>query len=230
VEPDSHKQLRRIVADRLRTMIAQGELRAGEWLRQERLSRALGMSFTPIREALKQLEAEGLVEHVPYRGVRVVTFSLDDLLDIYGMRSVLEGLAAANAAERITPEQLAELRELDQRMKSLTGPENLAEVRALNQRFHLLIAEASERKYLIRTLNAIWTWFPTMLWSQFLPENSDPPERESEDNAEHGLILGALEARDPEAAREAIQRHIDRARRTLLDFIAQQKPQETASS
>lgn len=227
MEPESHKQLRRIVADRLRTMIAQGELRAGEWLRQERLARDLGMSFTPIREALKQLEAEGLVEHVPYRGVRVVSFSLDDLLDIYSMRIILEGLAAASAAERITPEQLAELRALDQRMKALTGPENLAEVRTLNQRFHLLIVEASGRKYLIRTLNAIWTWFPTMLWSQFLPEKSDPPERESEDNVEHSLILNALEAHDPDAARDAVQRHIERARRTLLAFIGQQQTPRT---
>ena len=222
MEPDSHRQLRRIVADRLRAMIAQGELRAGEWLRQERLARALGMSFTPIREALKQLEAEGLVEHVPYRGVRVVSLSLDDLLDIYSMRSVLEGLAAASAAERITEAQLEELRTLDRRMQTLTGLENLGEVRTLNQRFHLLIVEASGRKYLIRTLNAIWTWFPTMLWSQFLPENSDPPERESEDNAEHSLILAALEAHDADAAREASQRHIERARRTLLTFIGQE--------
>lgn len=201
-------------------MIAQGELRAGEWLRQERIARELGISFTPIREALKQLEAEGLVEHVPYRGVRVVTFSIDDLLDIYTMRSVLEGLAAASAAERITDVQLAELRAIDARMKALHGPEHLAEVRELNQRFHLLIVDASGRKYLIRTLKAIWTWFPTMLWSQFLPVNSDPPEREHEDNAEHTLILAALERRDPEGAARAVRSHIDRARQTLINYLA----------
>jgi DNA-binding GntR family transcriptional regulator len=201
-------------------MIAQGELRAGEWLRQERIARELGISFTPIREALKQLEAEGLVEHVPYRGVRVVTFSIDDLLDIYTMRSVLEGLAAASAAERITDAQLAELRAIDARMKALHGPEHLAQVRELNQRFHLLIVGASGRKYLIRTLNAIWTWFPTMLWSQFLPANSDPPEREHEDNTEHTLILAALERRDPDGAARAVRSHIDRARQTLINYLA----------
>src|SRR6059058_688989 len=97
-----HKQLHNVVLDRLRDMIMQGELRAGEWLRQERLARELGVSHTPIREALKQLEVEGLVEHVPYRGVRVIEFSLNDVVDIYAMRAALEALAASAAATEMT--------------------------------------------------------------------------------------------------------------------------------
>jgi DNA-binding GntR family transcriptional regulator len=219
VELHDHKQLRDMVAEKLRAMIAQGQLRGGQWLRQGTLAAQLGISFTPIREALKQLEAEGLVEHVPYRGVRVVAFSVDDLLDIYTMRGVLEGLAAASAATRMNAAQLAELRLLHEHMVLLKGPEHLAEVRALNQRFHLLIVEASERKYLIRTLKAIWTWFPTMLWSQYLPVNGDPPGRESDDNREHEQILRALEAHDAEAAERATHDHIDRARQTLLGYL-----------
>src|SRR5437762_9247969 len=100
-----HKQLRDVVVERIREQIAQGKLMPGQWLRQERLAAELGTSYTPIREALKQLQAEGMVEHVPYRGVRVVQFSPADVLDIYGMRSVLEGQAAAGAATRLTGTQ-----------------------------------------------------------------------------------------------------------------------------
>lgn len=216
---NTHLQLRDRVADEIRRMIAEGRLRGGEWIRQEPLAKQLGTSFTPIREALKQLEAEGLVEHVPYRGVRVVEFTLEDLLDIYTMRSVLEGLAAATAAAIITPEQLAELRQLHERMCHLHGMNTLSEVRQLNQRFHLCIVESSGRKYLIRTLRAIWTWFPNMLWSQYLPQQSDPPEREREDNLDHALILAALEAHDAEGAQRALQHHISRSRQTLIGYL-----------
>ena len=216
------KQLRDIVVERLRAMIAQGKLRGGDWLRQAALSAELGISYTPVREALKQLEAEGLVEHVPYRGARVVDFRLEDVLDVYAIRLVLEAQAAASAAQRITAAELAELRALHERMSDLHGAEALAEVRELNERFHLKIVEASARTYLIRTLRAIWTWFPKMLWSQFLP-NGDPPQREAQDNEEHALIIAALELHDPEAAERAIRHHIERARQTLIDAFAAQE-------
>lgn len=213
------KQRRDVAVERLRAMIAQGKLRGGQWLRQAALAADLSISYTPIREALKQLEAEGLVEHVPYRGVRVVEFKPDDILDIYAIRSVLEAQAAASAAERITSAQLVVLRKIHQQMADRHGVDTLPEVRELNEQFHLGIVEASDRPYLIRTMRAIWTWFPTMLWSQFLPTDSDPPDREAQDNAEHEAILAALEARDPQAAAAAMREHIERARQTLCDAL-----------
>lgn len=214
------KQLRDVAAERLRAMIAQGELRGGDWLRQAALSAKLGISYTPIREALKQLEAEGLVEHVPYRGVRVVEFRPDDILDIYAIRLALETQAAASAAQRITDEELEALRQIYERMSQLQGVEALAEIRELNERFHLKVVEASKRPYLVRTMRAIWTWFPRMLWSQFLP-NFDPPDRSSLDHIEHGQILAALQAHDPEAAERATRHHIERVRQTLVNALAQ---------
>lgn len=215
-----HKQLKDVVVTSLREMISQGDLPPGTWLRQERLSETLNVSFTPIREALKQLEAEGLVEHVPYRGVRVVEFNLEDVLDIYTMRADLEALAAGAAALRLVQEDFVELRILHLRMCTLRGNEHLQTVREANRRFHQIIIEGSGRTYLIRTLNMIWSWFPTMLWNQFaLTATISAPNREDADNAEHAAILAALEDRDADASARAMRHHIDQARQALIEFL-----------
>jgi DNA-binding GntR family transcriptional regulator len=209
--PD-HKQLRNIVVERLREMIAQGQLHPGEWLRQERLARELGVSHTPIREALKQLEAEGLVEHMPYRGVRLVQFSLDDVVDVYTLRRALEGLAAAAAAARLDSAGVAELRRLHEAMVAFEPPiDHLQEINELNREFHHQIILASGRTYLIRTLEQIWSWFPTMLWNQFaLTADASTPERTDADNHEHGQIVAALEAHDQ--SRQALVGHLSAMR------------------
>jgi DNA-binding GntR family transcriptional regulator len=215
-----HRQLRDVVVERIRTQILQGKLTPGQWLRQERLAAELGTSYTPIREALKQLQAEGMVEHVPYRGVRVVQFSPQDVLDIYGMRAVLEGQAAAGAAIRLTDAQRAHLRQIHEQMLAYTGTEHLQLVRDLNQQFHQVIIEASGRTYLIRVLRMIWTWSPAMLWSQFVnPAIEGDSEYVAEDNAEHGQILAALEAQDGEAAERLMRQHIERACQALAEHL-----------
>ncbi len=214
---NTHRQLKDIAAETLRGMIARGELLPGEWLRQERLSETLKVSYTPIREALKQLEAEGLVEHVPYRGVRVTEFRVEDVLDIYTMRAQLESLAARAAAHTLTPDQVAQLQALHEAMARLDAPGNLARVRELNREFHMLIIEASGRVYLVRALHMIWSWFPTMLWSQF-PQTATAtaPNREHADNAEHAQIIAALASRDADAAERAMHQHIDHSRQALI--------------
>jgi DNA-binding GntR family transcriptional regulator len=199
-------------------MISQGQLHPGEWLRQERMARELGVSHTPIREALKQLEAEGLVEHVPYRGVRVVEFSPDNIVDIYTMRSALEGLAAAAAAIHITEDELANVRRLHEQMVAITSPdEGLEQLRDLNRDFHLAIVRASGRTYLIRVLEQIWLWFPSMLWNKFaLTADASAPDRVGQDNSEHEQIVQALEAHDPEKAERLMRFHIDHTRQALM--------------
>jgi len=218
-----HKQLHNVVIDRLRDMIIQGDLRAGEWLRQERLARELGVSHTPIREALKQLEVEGLVEHVPYRGVRVIEFSINDVEDIYTMRSALEGLATAAAAAHLTDDELTEIRRIHEAMVAIampTTPQALQDLRELNRQFHRLIILGSHRTHLMRTLEQIWSWFPTMLWSQFaLKADASAPERVDADNRDHEMIVRALEAHDPEAAERLMRMHIDQTRQALIRHL-----------
>jgi DNA-binding GntR family transcriptional regulator len=220
VAPSSHKQLRHWVADRLRSEILEGRLKPGEWLRQERIAQQQGVSQMPVREALKQLTAEGLLEHVPYRGVRVVHFSSEDVEDLYVCRAFIEGLAARYAAEHITDDELAEMEALHLAMVDCDFPGELQEYRELNRRFHSLIYTASRRTYLVRTLAQLWAAFPTMLWSN-IPRVAvtSVPERDEPDLAEHAEIVAALKARDHERAERAVRYHIETAGRTLREAM-----------
>jgi DNA-binding GntR family transcriptional regulator len=213
----SHLQLRRQVADRIRAAILEGKIQPGVWLRQEQLAQEYGVSQMPVREALKELAAEGLVEHLPYRGVRVVAFSAEDVADLYAHRSFLEGRAARAAAGCITPAELAELKQLQAQMKEKLAPGYLAEYRQLNRRFHQLIFTASRHAYLARTLSQLWAAFPNMLWSNFAATAEEPlPQRDASDPGEHEAIIAALEKGDGAEAERLMQEHILSAGRELV--------------
>jgi DNA-binding GntR family transcriptional regulator len=221
--PRSHRQLHHWVADHLRADILEGRLKPGEWLRQERLAQAYGVSQMPVREALKQLAAEGLVEHVPYRGVRIVEFSPEDVEDLYVCRGFIEGMAARFAATHITDDEVRELAGLHDRMLACRTPEDLAEYRELNRCFHSLIFTASRRSYIVRTLAQLWSAFPTMLWSS-IPRIAvaSVPGRDEPDAAEHAEIVAAMTARDPERAERAVRNHIESAGGMLVGAMRAQ--------
>lgn len=213
----AHQPLRRHVADRLRDDILEGRLAPGTWLRQARLAREQGVSQMPVREALRELAAEGLVEHVPYCGVRVATAHAQDVADLYACRAAIEGLAARAAAVNVTEAERAELRKLHERMGRRLSPRHLAEYRELNRRFHTLLFEASRRPFLVRTLRQLWSAFPTMLLTRFAETAfRSIPGRDAEDVPEHAAILSALERRDPDAAERAARAHVEEAGRHLV--------------
>jgi DNA-binding GntR family transcriptional regulator len=126
-------------------------------------------------------------------------------------------MAARHAAERITDDEVADLRRLYDAMESCAVPDQLAEYRDLNRRFHGAIFAASRRSFLVRTLAQLWAAFPSMLWSN-IPQVAvtSVPERNAPDAAEHAEIVAALAARDADRAERAVRAHIDAAGRTLL--------------
>jgi DNA-binding GntR family transcriptional regulator len=216
----SHKQLRNIVAEQMRAAILTGHYKPGEWLRQERLAQDLGVSQMPVREALKELAAEGLIEHVPYRGARVLVFSINDILDLYSHRAFLESRAAYTAAEIITPEELVVLKDLQAEMEKYGAPASVLKYRELNRKFHQHIYLASKREYLIRTLNQMWATFPTMLIANFAATAVQPlPERDTVDAAEHRAIVSALNAHNAPAAEQAMKKHILVTADQLVTFL-----------
>jgi len=211
------KQRAEWIAERLRHAIEEGEFRPGDWIRQEHVAQRLGVSQIPVREALKQLVAEGLVEHVPFRGARVIQFTVEDVEDLYAVRAVGEGRAARYAAARITSAELRTLERLHRRMLLCKTPDDLREYRELNRSFHVAIIEASRRPYLVRTLRQLWVAFPTMGWGN-IPQvaTTSAPEREGPDAAEHAAILEALAARDGELAEATTRAHIESAAAALV--------------
>lgn len=216
----AHKQLRNVVADRMRTAILEGRYKPGEWMRQERIAQELGVSQMPVREALKELASEGLIEHVPYRGARVVDISLADVEDIYAMRAFLESRATGFAASQITPEELGELMQLHKEIEKYSAPEHVLKYRELNRSFHELVFTASRRAYLIRTLKLLWAAFPTMLMGNYSRTASQPlTGRDNVDLMEHAAIVDALKKGNPEAAQRTMREHIESVMQELLGMI-----------
>jgi DNA-binding GntR family transcriptional regulator len=211
------QQVRDWVEDRLREDILGGLFQPGEWLRQQRVADQLGVSEMPVREALKKLAAEGVVEYLPYRGMRVREYSANDVADIYKVRAFMEVMAAGAAAENITAEELVELRALATQLEERLAPEDLAEHRELNRRFHSIVFTASRRAYLVHALRQLWMVFPSMLWGSL---SATATERLSEQDAydieEHRAIIGALEEGNATQAERVMRQHIEGSGNRLL--------------
>jgi DNA-binding GntR family transcriptional regulator len=202
VEPAEPLQIESVV-DRvyavLRRRIVEGELRRGARLRQEALAEELGVSRTPLREALRRLAAEGLVEFHPNRGAQVPELTLESVRAAYEARLIVEPGAARVSAARRPAEQLAAMRAAVDLQRGAAGLEAYGASRA----FHLALVRASENEYLIRLAEALWG---PGLAQAIYEQHRDAQERLVTDVAEHERILAAVEAGDGDLA-EALTRH-----------------------
>jgi DNA-binding GntR family transcriptional regulator len=204
-----------VVFERLRRMIIEGEYGPNERLIEEQLAERLGVSRTPIRQALTMLEAEGLVEIAPNRGAMVCSFSVEDVWDIYDLRAVLEGHAARRAASRVGEGELGRLNELADEMEGLVGrfadhEEEIRRLVALNQEFHGTIVAASRNRRLGRLLRGtvqIPLMFKAFFWYG--------PHERTISNHYHRQILRALEAGDADRAETVMREHVYEGR----DFV-----------
>jgi len=218
--PVAPQQVRHWVEDRLRESILSGQFKPGEWLRQLRVADQFGVSEIPVREALKKLAAEGLVEYLPYRGMRVCEYSVEDVVDIYKIRTFLEAMAAYAAADHITADELVELKAVANHIEERLAPEDLLAHRELNRRFHEIVFTASRRTYLIHELKQLWLVFPSMLWGSFSETaNRRTVEQDIIDIGEHRAIIEALETGNAIAAEQTMRQHIEDAGNRLLHIL-----------
>jgi DNA-binding GntR family transcriptional regulator len=211
------------LAAQLQARVLSGELPSGTRLRQEALAEEFGVSRTPVREALRKLQASGLVELRPHRGALVRGLSSREIRDAYEVRAELEALAAGVAAVRIRQEQLERLhraqgqfREALERVtarrtrngrRRLSGDDIAAWVRA-NDEFHQVIQEAGGNQVLVATLLHLHRSFPRDLSRIVLSENTNLL---AENVAEHESVLDAIERGDADAARTLMHSHVVRA-------------------
>jgi DNA-binding GntR family transcriptional regulator len=224
---DEHRPLSDLVFQRLRDAIIDGRLAPGWWLRQEALAQELGVSQMPVRDALKRLVGDGLAERIPYRGVRVVEFSPEDIMDMFAVRMVLEGLAVRYAAPRISDEELERLRENLRLAAQHSRQQQMARRRELNDEFHLTICRASGHRYLVRQVEALWSWFPSvMLYEGMRRQEELSAARLAREHEEHGAILAALEQHNAQQAEEATRQHVHNLLQELTEVLG--VPQDLA--
>jgi DNA-binding GntR family transcriptional regulator len=186
----------------IRARIMSGEIPIGAQLRQADLAATLGVSRTPIREALRQLQAGGLIEVLPRRGAVVRVPAPWEVREAYEVRAELEGLACVRAVGEITSEQLDELRRTNDVLRD--GP-HARPATAANDRFHALIHEIAGNERLARTIRDINDAFPRNVSALVLQDN---PRLRANNLAQHERIVEALAANDAEFARKEMREHV----------------------
>jgi DNA-binding GntR family transcriptional regulator len=208
------------LAATLQARVISGELVSGTRLRQEALAEEFGVSRTPVREALRKLQASGLVEVQPHRGALVRAPSAREIRDAYEVRAELEGLAAELAAQRIQHEQLDALHEIEREFSETlerllqarsdggidaVPVEEIEHWRHANDGFHQQIQEAAANDVLVATLTHLHRNFPRDLTRTVLGESATLLE---ENVHEHEAILAAIARRDAAEARGLMVKHV----------------------
>jgi DNA-binding GntR family transcriptional regulator len=194
--------------------IRAGRLQPGDRIREEDVAQSLGVSRTPVREALQHLQARRLVEMAPGRGIVVVEFNTQQVMELYAMREVLEGAAARFAAQHALGAEVAVMREL---LEEFTGAQgDAAKLARINNALHRTIYDAARNRYMQEALNNLEDALSLLRNTTF-----SLPERFASADREHRAIVAAIESRDSEGAEAASRLHIREAQRARLRLLMQ---------
>jgi len=200
------------VAERIRDAIASGRISPGTWLPETKLASQLGVSRMPVREALARLEAEGLVKRVPYRGTMVVRLTVDQVIESYRLRSLLEGFATKLATPHLTPEEIARLRRLVAELKKYARTRRHEDADPLHREFHVTIYNRCGSEKLIRWINELYNQFPKSL--RRTARLSEPAE-------ECRRIVDAIENGDAELAGKLMSEHLENGARATVKHYSE---------
>jgi DNA-binding GntR family transcriptional regulator len=196
----------------IRNAIQRGQFKPGERLREIELAKQIGLSRTPIREALSRLETEGLVAHDVTRGVVVAELDYRMVTELYYMREVLEGTAARLVAQHASDVEISILDDLCQQYEAALGDE--AALTASNRRFHDTLYRCSHNRYLLNMVTVLHDAL-SLLGGTTLGN----PERAAETLREHRAVVAAIRARDADAAEQALRTHIRNAQKARMQML-----------
>lgn len=199
----------------LRRSIVAGELAPGEPLRQDALAERFGVSRVPLREALKTLEGEGQVLYQPHRGYQVARLSLDDLLEVYRLRQLLEAEAARRAVECADDADVAEARTAAAAVEAASAAADVLAMTEANRRFHFALVRAARMPRLERIVRVLWDATDTYRAVYY----GDPDNRRRVER-EHAQIVDAFAAGDAERLVRLLDEHRDHAVDALRALIA----------
>ena len=218
VNMDEYLPLRDVVFNTLRQAILRGELKPGERLMEIQLANKLGVSRTPIREAIRKLELEGLVLMIPRRGAEVAEITEKSLRDVLEVRGALEELAVKLACQKITDAQIAELRAAEKEFEMALSSGDVTMYAEADVKFHDVIYHATDNQRLIQLL--------FNLREQMYRYRVEYLKREEAHGnllVEHKRIIETIANRDIEAAVDAVCKHIDNQVSAVIDTIRMKK-------
>lgn len=219
MEDYQYLPLRDVVFRTLRQAILRGELKPGERLMEIRLANQLGVSRTPIREAIRMLELDGLVIMVPRKGAQVAQITEKDLNDVLEVRLGLEELAVKLACERITEEELRSLYQASRSFEKLleTETDDLQELAQADVAFHDVIYQATNNERLIQLLNNL----REQMYRYRIEYLKDVKSRRSLVE-EHDALCERMKKRDLEGAQKMIREHIERQQESIMQTVYHQ--------
>lgn len=218
---NNYKPLREVVFDVLRNAITTGNLQPGERLMENQLAEQLRVSRTPVREAIRKLEQEGLVVMVPRRGTYVADISIRDINEVFEIRTALEVLAAGLAAERISEEDLERLERLLVEIGELIDQGDTERLVEADCRFHDILYNATHNKTLaniISNLREKFTLFRAISYAY--------PGRAKRSLEEHRRLVESLGQRNPLQAQQVARKHMEKAEQTLLQHMSERRNDE----
>ncbi len=201
---------------RLKDALRHAQLEPGEALKEVQLSRLLGISRTPVREALRQLVQEGLAESIPGQAVTVATRTMQDMLDVVHIRSLLEPELVRLAAEAATPGELETLEAAMRLMERAAAEHDLDAWTQADVTYHAVIRDACPNKLLGETVIGLRNRVHRMANI----DTQTNPERLTTCTQEHREVAQALQSRDAQAAKEAMERHLTALTNSLLKRIS----------
>lgn len=218
VNMNEYLPLRDVVFNTLRQAILRGELKPGERLMEIQLANKLGVSRTPIREAIRKLELEGLVLMIPRKGAEVAEITEKNMQDVLEVRKALEELAAGLACERITKTQIEEMKVAAKAFEDSLKNGDVTKIAEADVNFHDIIFTATDNQRLITLLNNLREQMYRFR-VEYLKQKECYPQLLDE----HERMIVAISRRDKEEARRIVGRHIDNQASTVSDVIREKR-------
>ncbi len=209
------------IVDLLRTAILNGQLASGQRLPEAEVAHQLNVSRMPIREAFGILESEGLLRRIPNRGAVVADVSFEDVVEVFRLRALLEGMAAEQAAERLPDRQLAALKEMVDLLRSKDQAADYGGINAIHREIHSLIWQHSGRA-LASLCQILFQSFPKALVQV-------RPQRTEESATEYMALIEALSQRNGPLANRLMYRHIEESGRLLVEHLRGLPPSTLSS-
>lgn len=218
IKLDSYKPLREVVAETLREAIVNGMLKPGERLMEIQLAEELGVSRTPVREAIRKLELEGFVVMIPRRGTYVADLSIKDINEVFEIRTALDVLAAGLAVERITEDELEQLERLLVEIGELIEEDDADKIVESDSQFHDILYRASRNDRLVGIINNLREQF-----TRFRSISIQYPGRMQKSVEEHRRLVEAIASRDTDLAQQLAREHMENSEQTLLQDLNERR-------